>query len=34
MAEELFLIDGNTVADRAFFARPELIATSTGVRKI
>ncbi|MDQ6821055.1 MAG: DNA polymerase I [Actinomycetota bacterium] len=31
MAEELFLIDGNSLAYRAFFALPESIATSTGV---
>ncbi|MDQ6914742.1 MAG: DNA polymerase I [Actinomycetota bacterium] len=30
MAEELFLIDGNSLAYRAFFALPESIATSTG----
>ena len=29
--EELFLIDGNSLAYRAFFALPESIATSTGV---
>ena len=29
-AEELFLIDGNSLAYRAFFALPESIATSTG----
>jgi len=28
--EELFLIDGNSLAYRAFFALPESIATSTG----
>ena len=28
---ELFLIDGNSLAYRAFFALPESIATSTGV---
>jgi DNA polymerase-1 len=27
---ELFLIDGNSLAYRAFFALPESIATSTG----
>jgi DNA polymerase-1 len=31
MSEELFLIDGNSLAYRAFFALPESIATSTGV---
>jgi DNA polymerase I len=31
MAEELFLIDGNSLAYRAFFALPESIATSTGI---
>jgi DNA polymerase-1 len=31
MAEQLFLIDGNSLAYRAFFALPESIATSTGV---
>src|SRR3984957_13935174 len=31
MAHELFLIDGNSLAYRAFFALPESIATSTGV---
>ncbi|HUO74040.1 MAG TPA: DNA polymerase I [Solirubrobacteraceae bacterium] len=31
MPEELFLIDGNSLAYRAFFALPESIATSTGV---
>src|SRR3954454_1892120 len=31
MAEELFLIDGNSLAYRAFFALPESIATSTGM---
>ncbi len=31
MPEELFLIDGNSLAYRAFFALPETIATSTGV---
>ncbi len=30
MADELFLIDGNSLAYRAFFALPESIATSTG----
>src|ERR687890_362011 len=30
MAEELFLIDGNSLAYRAFFALPESIATSDG----
>src|ERR1700746_3599060 len=30
MPEELFLIDGNSLAYRAFFALPESIATSTG----
>ncbi len=30
MAAELFLIDGNSLAYRAFFALPESIATSTG----
>ena len=30
MAEELYLIDGNSLAYRAFFALPESIATSTG----
>src|SRR5579885_3688504 len=30
MAEELFLIDGNSLVYRAFFALPESIATSTG----
>ncbi len=30
-AEELYLIDGNSLAYRAFFALPESIATSTGV---
>src|SRR5581483_1370131 len=29
--EQLFLIDGNSLAYRAFFALPESIATSTGV---
>src|ERR1700712_2842408 len=29
--EELYLIDGNSLAYRAFFALPESIATSTGV---
>src|SRR5438105_15901069 len=28
--DELFLIDGNSLAHRAFFALPESIATSTG----
>src|SRR4051812_47885209 len=28
--DELFLIDGNSLAYRAFFALPESIATSTG----
>ena len=28
--EELFLIDGNSLVYRAFFALPESIATSTG----
>src|SRR5579875_3132603 len=31
MADELFLIDGNRLAYRAFFALPESIATSTGM---
>ncbi|HEX4009366.1 MAG TPA: DNA polymerase I [Solirubrobacteraceae bacterium] len=31
MADELFLIDGNSLAYRAFFALPESLATSTGV---
>src|SRR5436305_6739209 len=31
MPAELFLIDGNSLAYRAFFALPESIATSTGV---
>jgi len=31
MSNELFLIDGNSLAYRAFFALPESIATSTGV---
>src|SRR6201991_2098696 len=31
MADELFLIDGTSLAYRAFFALPESIATSTGV---
>jgi DNA polymerase I len=31
MGDELFLIDGNSLAYRAFFALPESIATSTGV---
>jgi DNA polymerase-1 len=31
VADELFLIDGNSLAYRAFFALPESIATSTGV---
>jgi DNA polymerase-1 len=31
MPDELFLIDGNSLAYRAFFALPESIATSTGV---
>src|SRR5947199_8271946 len=31
MAEQLFLIDGNSLAYRAFFALPESIATSKGV---
>jgi DNA polymerase-1 len=30
VAEELYLIDGNSLAYRAFFALPESIATSTG----
>ena len=30
MADELFLIDGNSLVYRAFFALPESIATSTG----
>ena len=30
-ADELFLIDGNSLAYRAFFALPESIATSTGM---
>jgi DNA polymerase I len=30
-AEELFLVDGNSLAYRAFFALPESIATSTGM---
>src|SRR5881398_4089619 len=30
MADELILIDGNSLAYRAFFALPESIATSTG----
>jgi DNA polymerase-1 len=30
-SEELFLIDGNSLAYRAFFALPESIATSTGM---
>src|SRR5919107_2440939 len=29
--DELYLIDGNSLAYRAFFALPESIATSTGV---
>jgi DNA polymerase-1 len=28
--QELYLIDGNSLAYRAFFALPESIATSTG----
>jgi DNA polymerase-1 len=31
MPDDLFLIDGNSLAYRAFFALPESIATSTGV---
>ncbi|HEY3774304.1 MAG TPA: DNA polymerase I [Solirubrobacteraceae bacterium] len=31
MPDELFLIDGNSLAYRAFFALPESIATSTGI---
>src|ERR1700759_2022130 len=31
MADALFLIDGKSLAYRAFFALPESIATSTGV---
>ena len=31
MPDELFLIDGNSLAYRAFFALPETIATSTGI---
>src|SRR6201993_5069376 len=31
MADELFLIDGNSLAYRAFFALPESIAPSTGM---
>jgi DNA polymerase-1 len=31
VSDELFLIDGNSLAYRAFFALPESIATSTGV---
>jgi DNA polymerase I len=31
VSEDLFLIDGNSLAYRAFFALPESIATSTGV---
>src|SRR5437763_15258909 len=31
MPDELFLIDGNSLAYRAFFALPDSIATSTGV---
>ncbi len=31
MPDELFLIDGNSLAYRAFFALPESIATSTGL---
>jgi len=31
MPDELFLIDGNSLAYRAFFALPESIATSTGM---
>ena len=31
MPDQLFLIDGNSLAYRAFFALPESIATSTGV---
>src|SRR5258707_5252461 len=31
MPDELFLIDGNSLVYRAFFALPESIATSTGV---
>ena len=31
MSDELFLIDGNSLAYRAFFALPESIATSTGI---
>jgi DNA polymerase-1 len=31
VAEELYLIDGNSLAYRAFFALPESIATSTGM---
>ena len=30
MPDELYLIDGNSLAYRAFFALPESIATSTG----
>jgi DNA polymerase I len=30
MADELFLIDGNSLVYRAFFALPESIATSDG----
>ncbi|MDP9345403.1 MAG: hypothetical protein M3P44_06735, partial [Actinomycetota bacterium] len=29
--DELYLIDGNSLAYRAFFALPESIATSTGM---
>src|ERR1700753_3415392 len=31
MADDLFLIDGNSLAYRAFFALPESIATATGI---
>src|SRR5437763_4233099 len=31
MSDELFLIDGNSLAYRAYFALPDSIATSTGV---
>src|SRR5437879_6280536 len=31
MSDELFLIDGNSLAYRAFYALPESIATSTGI---
>jgi DNA polymerase-1 len=31
VSDELFLIDGNSLAYRAFFALPESIATSTGI---